>query len=306
MLVIGDMMLDHYIWGDVNRISPEAPVPVVQANRDAFTAGGAANVAINAASLGMKVSLAGVIGSDESGRSLLKILDNHDVATSNCSISNEVATIIKTRVMARNQQLCRIDRESPFHRYDQLLIESLKDSIALADVIILSDYAKGSISQRLVDQIIAHASNSKGYLCIDPKPSRKLEYKNIGLMTPNRSEALMLAGIPEPFPGDPYPIEKVCAAINQKFSPKLLVVTLGADGMVVSNNGKIDHFLPAKAQEVFDVSGAGDTVIATLAGAIAAGASPVEAAQFSNHAASIVVSKMGTAIVTPEEMLQTH
>ena len=304
MLVIGDMMLDHYIWGDVNRISPEAPVPVLHVTKETYTAGGAANVAINAASLGIRTSLIGVIGDDEQGKTLLGVLQCKGVNTSACVTSTKVATIIKTRAMARNQQLCRIDRESVAPLYDLLTMEDLQDAVAATDVIILSDYAKGAISQRLVDDLLAYAAEHKIKICMDPKPSRQLQFRNVGLMTPNRHEALLLANIPEPSHAEPYPIEAVCAAIDQKFSPQLLVVTLGADGMVVSTKGKIDCRLPAQAQEVFDVSGAGDTVIATLAAAIAIGASPRDAAQFANHAASIVVSKMGTATVTPEEMMK--
>lgn len=304
LLVIGDMMLDHYIWGDVNRISPEAPVPVLHVNKETYTAGGAANVAINASSLGIRTSLIGVIGDDEQGKTLLGVLQKKGVDTSACVTSAQVATIIKTRAMARNQQLCRIDRESAARLYDQLMLETLKEVIAAADVIIISDYAKGAITQQLVDELLAYTAAHKIKLCMDPKPARQLQFKNIGLITPNRHEALLLANLPEPAHAEPYPIEQVCAAIHEKFAPQLLVVTLGADGMVVSTNGKIDHRLPAQAQEVFDVSGAGDTVIATLAAAIATGASAKEAAQFANHAASIVVSKMGTATVTPEEMLK--
>ena len=302
MLVIGDIMLDHYVWGDVNRISPEAPVPVVHVNRETYTPGGAANVAINAAALGMATSLIGVIGSDDAGVTLQKLLEKHHVCAQGSLLSADAATIIKTRVMARNQQLCRIDRESPAHRYARLDAGEMSEAIQAADVIILSDYAKGVFSQELLDAIIGLSSRHNKLLAMDPKPSRMLDFKNIGLITPNRQEALLLAGLPEPGQGEEYPLEKICATIDRKFSPRLLVVTLGADGMAVCRKGKVEDVLPTRAQEVFDVSGAGDTVIATLSAALAAGAEPREAAQFANHAAGIVVSKMGTAHITPEEM----
>lgn len=306
ILVIGDLMLDHYIWGDVHRISPEAPVPVVQAMRETHTAGGAANVALNLASLGLGVSVCGSLGMDEAGERLRLLLEGKGINAEGCFKIDGLSTMVKTRVVVRTQQLCRIDREAERSAYgiDEVAGsgELLAKLIGNCDALILSDYAKGVITQELMNQCFELATKHGKLLAIDPKPTRMLDFQGAGLMTPNRHEALELAGIPEPSIGEEYPLEAVCWNIHAKHSPELLVVTLGADGMVVSEGGKVVEVLPTSAREVFDVSGAGDTVIATLTAALAAGANPTDAAKFANIAAGIVVSKVGTAVVTPGEI----
>jgi rfaE bifunctional protein kinase chain/domain len=302
VLVIGDLMLDHYIWGDVQRISPEAPVPVVHATHETHTAGGAANVAYNLASLGIPVSLAGALGDDSFGKSLLTLLGNAGIDTSLCAASASRPSIVKTRVIARNQQLCRIDHEAASSSYQFEISSALEDAVKHSDAIIVSDYAKGVISQELLHFLIAQAQAHGKIIAVDPKPSRQLEFRGASLITPNRHEALQLADLPEPDYGAAYPLDEVCARIFERFAPELLVVTLGAEGMALSTEGKVDHLLPTFAREVFDVSGAGDTVIATLTAALASGASVREAASFANTAAGIVVSKVGTAVVTPDEI----
>lgn len=308
ILVVGDLMLDHYIWGDVHRISPEAPVPVVQAMRETHTAGGAANVALNLASLGLGVSVCGSLGEDEAAEKLCHLLEEKGIDAQGCFKIDGLSTMVKTRVVVRTQQLCRIDREAARSAYgiDGVVGsgELLEKLIAGCDAMILSDYAKGVITQELMDRCFSLATQHGKLLAVDPKPARRLQFQGAGLMTPNRHEALELAGIPEPSLGEGYPLEDVCRNIHAKYSPKLLVVTLGADGMVVSKEGKVIEVLPTSAREVFDVSGAGDTVIATLAAALAAGASPVDAAKFANLAAGVVVSKVGTATVSPDEIKQ--
>lgn len=307
ILVIGDLMLDHYIWGDVHRISPEAPVPVVQAMRESHTAGGAANVALNLASLGVRVSVCGAVGKDDAGDKLCQLLEEKSIATTGCFRLPGLSTMVKTRVIVRTQQLCRIDREAARAAYGiddvEGVDEWLSERIGDCDAVILSDYAKGVVTQQLMDRCFVLAAQHGTLLAVDPKPTRMLHFKGAGLMTPNRHEALELAGLPEPEPGEPYPLEAVCMSIHEKHAPALLVVTLGADGMVVSAGGKIVERLPTTAREVFDVSGAGDTVIATLTAALAAGAGPVDAANFANLAAGVVVSKVGTATVSPDEVL---
>lgn len=309
-LVIGDLMLDHYIWGDVNRISPEAPVPVVHAARDSHTAGGAANVALNLASLGARASLVGVLGADANAETLLNLLGAAGIDSSGCIRCESTSTIVKTRVIVRTQQLCRIDREAPRVTY---AIDAFPETAGLldrlicgVDAIILSDYAKGMITQGLLDQVFKIAAEHGKLLAVDPKPSRHLRFRGAGLITPNRHEALELAGLVEPALGEPYPLEEACRLIHEKYAPELLVITLGADGMAICRNGEIIQNLPTRAREVFDVSGAGDTVIATFTAALAAGASAVEAAHFANLAAGIVVSKVGTATATPEEFLDSQ
>jgi rfaE bifunctional protein kinase chain/domain len=300
VLVIGDLMLDHYIWGDVHRISPEAPVPVVHAARDSETAGGAANVALNLAALGAKTSVVGVLGDDAHGETLRAILSAAGIDTTGCRTSDGAPTIVKTRVIARNQQLCRIDREAPRANYAiDVLPGSLDDlaiAIAGADAVIFSDYAKGAITQPLLDALLPVAGKHATLVAIDPKPSRKLDFRGIQLITPNRHEALELAGLPEAAPGEAYPLAETARRIHQTHAPENLIITLGADGMAICRNGEVESVLPTRAREVFDVSGAGDTVIATLTAALAAGADASSAAHLANLAAGDVVSKMGTAV----------
>jgi len=307
VLVIGDLMLDHYIWGDVHCISPEAPVPIIHTTRDTHTAGGAANVALNLASLGIQASLLGTLGQDTNGDTLVRLLENAGIDFSHCLRHDHTATIVKTRVIARTQQLCRIDREDPRASYciDALpAIPSLLDHlIKNADAVILSDYAKGVITQPLLDAVSTLSAKHEKLLAVDPKPARRLQFTGANLITPNRHEALELAGLPEPDCGEIYPLTAVCRLIHQKFAPGLLVITLGADGMAICRDGEIVKTLPTLAREVFDVSGAGDTVIATLTAALAVGADAESAAHFANRAAGIVVSKMGTATPTPAELL---
>lgn len=310
ILVIGDVMLDHYIWGEVTRISPEAPVPVIHVMRESHTAGGAANVALNLAALGGQASLIGAFGNDEAGKNLVQILGQASIDFSACVIRPEIATIVKTRVIARTQQLCRIDREAARHSYaidTAANIETAFDAaFATADAIIISDYAKGVVTQSLMDRLLALADARGLLIAVDPKPARNLRFRGVGLITPNRHEALELAELPEPGPGETYPLEEVCRRIHHRLSPKLLVVTLGADGMAVSRDGEVEHVLATAAREVFDVSGAGDTVIASLTAALAAGATAEEAAGLANLAAGVVVSKMGTATATPAEILNAY
>lgn len=307
ILVIGDVMLDHYIWGDVNRISPEAPVPVLQVMRESHSAGGAANVALNIAALGGKASLIGMLGDDEAAKHLARMFGAAAIDFSRCVVNPAVATIVKTRVVARTQQLCRIDREAARNAYAldatvdlDFLLES---AIAQADAVIVSDYAKGVITQPLMDRILALADARELLIAVDPKPARHLNLRGVGLLTPNRHEALKLAGLPEPGPGESYPLEEICRRIHDALAPQLLVITLGHDGMAVSRDGRIAHRLATEAREIFDVCGAGDTVVATLTAALASGASAVEAATLANRAAGVVVSKMGTGTATPEEIL---
>lgn len=303
ILVIGDMMLDHYVWGDVYRISPEAPVPVVHAERDTYIAGGSANVALNLANLGINTSLLGYCGNDEAGTKLLEILNQHNVNVIKTNVNADVPTIIKTRVVVRNQQLCRIDREAKITAYN--IDDNINFEEILKDVhaVIISDYAKGVITQSLIDKLFSFSKGSDLLICVDPKPSRRLSIKGAGLITPNRSEALLLAGIPEPYPGSEYPINEICKRIHELYEPDLLVITLGADGMAVCQGGKVLKHLPTEAKEVYDVSGAGDTVVATITAALASGSNIIAAATLANVAAACVVSHFGTAPIVLNELI---
>ncbi len=303
ILVVGDVMLDHYIWGDATRISPEAPVPVVDIARDSWTAGGAANVALNIASLGAKCAVAGYIGDDEAGTKLTAILHEKKIAT--LPTPGEAPTIVKTRVLVQHQQLCRLDREAPPAAYqfpgaqtDALLARELE----ACDAVIMSDYAKGILNDDLVARItkLAHAGGK--FIALDPKPRRQLAFRDLDLITPNKREALQLAGM-ETLPHAKFPAAEVCARLHQRYATKHLVITLGEDGMLLSSDGKILKTIPTAAREVYDVSGAGDTSLAGLVLALAAGASLESAAHFANAAAGVVVGKLGTATVTPQELV---
>ncbi len=303
ILVVGDVMLDHYIWGDATRISPEAPVPVVDIARDSWTAGGAANVALNIASLGARCSVAGFIGTDEAGARLQTILHSKRIAT--LPTPGVAPTIVKTRVLVQHQQLCRLDREAPpsaYHVSPSRIEALLRDEIAACDAIILSDYAKGILNDEVVGRLTSLARAAGKFIALDPKPRRKLTFHGLDLITPNKREALQLAGI-EPLPHTPFPAADVCARLHELYATRNLVVTLGEEGMLLSAGGKIMKTIPTAAREVFDVSGAGDTALAGLVLALAAGANLETAAHFSNAAAGVVVGKLGTATVTPKELV---
>lgn len=305
ILVVGDLMLDHYLWGDATRISPEAPVPVVKADRDTYTAGGAANVASNLRALGVAVDLVGAVGADAGAEKLRAILGGRGVLLDDILPDPARSTIQKTRVMCRNQQLCRIDREDAPPAYAlpaDYVAKTLPARIAAADAVIISDYAKGVVTSDVIRAIRRLAGPDK-LVALDPKPRTSLEFYDMGLITPNRSEALQLAQIQGVGPSDPFPAAEVCRILHERYATRLLVVTLGADGMLLSADGVPLRQIPTAARAVFDVSGAGDTVAAVLTAALAAGADPEKAAQLANQAAGVVVEKIGTATATPAEIL---
>ncbi len=303
ILVIGDVMLDHYIWGDATRISPEAPVPVVDIARDTWTAGGAANVALNLASLGAHCTVAGFVADDEAGRKLTAILQAQSIAI--LPTPGTGATIVKTRVLVQHQQLCRLDRESAPAAYQFSARQAemlLGAAIKTADAVILSDYAKGILTDKLVAKVTQLARAAGKFVALDPKPKRRLKFRDLDLITPNRRESYELAGM-EPDPHTPYPAVEICRRIHRTHATRNLVITLGEDGMLLSAGGKIIRTIPTAAREVFDVSGAGDTALSSLVLALTAGATLEEAAHFANAASGVVVGKLGTATVTPEELL---
>ncbi|MFP6854895.1 MAG: PfkB family carbohydrate kinase [Opitutales bacterium] len=305
VLVVGDAMLDHYVWGDVTRVSPEAPVPVVRVESDSYVAGGAANVALNAASFGAEVILCGWIGRDEPGDRLAAVLGERGVKFDEAFRRSDCGTICKSRIMARNQQLCRVDRELLPEAYalnSERDREPIDARLAEADAVILSDYGKGFVDNALIERMLTKRASSKTIVALDPKPRRRLRHEGIDLLTPNRTEALELAGLDKEG-GGTFPADRVCSLIHERHAPRYLAVTLGARGMLLSEGGELGETIPTAAREVFDVSGAGDTVISTLTLALAAGASFREAAVLSNAAAGLVVGKVGTATTEPEEIL---
>jgi len=302
ILVVGDVMLDHYIWGDATRISPEAPVPVIDIARDSWTAGGAANVALNLASLGAQCTVVGHFGADESGRRLEDLLRERGIES--VSTPGEAPTIVKTRVLVRQQQLCRLDREAAPAAYEVPLgplTALIGPALAACDAVILSDYAKGILNNTVLRELTRLARAKGKLIALDPKPRRGLAFDGLDLITPNKREALQLAGL-EPSPHAPFPAAEVCARLHERHATRHLVVTLGEEGMLLSTGGKVRKVIPTAAREVFDVSGAGDTALAGLVLALAAGSSLERAAHFANAAAGVVVGKLGTATVTPAEL----
>ncbi|HEY1849065.1 MAG TPA: PfkB family carbohydrate kinase [Opitutaceae bacterium] len=303
ILVIGDLMLDHYIWGDATRISPEAPVPVVDIARDSWTGGGAANVALNIAALGARCTLFGPLGPDEAGLRLRSILRDKGIEV--VASPGTVATIVKTRVLVQRQQLCRLDRESLPSAYGvdpARAARVLAKAIRQSDAIILSDYAKGLLTDGLVARVTQMGRASGAFIALDPKPRHPLAFHGLDLITPNKREALQLAGI-ESAPGLPFPAAEVCARLHERFATRNLVVTLGEDGMLLGAGSRVLKAIPTAAREIFDVSGAGDTALAGLVLALNSGAGLEEAAHFANVAAGVVVGKLGTATVSPQELL---
>jgi D-beta-D-heptose 7-phosphate kinase/D-beta-D-heptose 1-phosphate adenosyltransferase len=297
-------MLDHYIWGDASRISPEAPVPVVDIARDTWTGGGAANVALNIAALGGKCTLFGFFGDDEHGVRLRAILRDRGVGL--LAAPGAGRTIVKTRVLVRHQQLCRLDRESAPSAYSVdparaggLLGKAIKSS----DAVILSDYAKGLLSDGLVSTVARLVREAGKFVALDPKPKHRLAFSGLDLITPNKREALQLAGL-DLEPGAAFPAAEVCARLHERYATKNVVVTLGEEGMLLSAAGRVVKAIPTAAREIFDVSGAGDTALAALVLALNSGAALEEAAHFANAAAGVVVAKLGTAIVSPDELLE--
>lgn len=303
VLIIGDVMLDHDIWGDAERLSPEAPVPVIDVKSDTYTAGGAANVALNVAALGAKAVVAGFFGRDDAGKRLGGILTQKGIVT--LPTPGSGATIVKTRVLARRQQVCRLDRESPLHDYalDPATIQAtFEKAVRACDAVIFADYAKGLLTDELVARVTALAREHGKLVAVDPKPRRRLKFHAPDVLAPNRKEALQLAGI-EAEPHQPFPAAEICARIYEQYRPRHLVITLSEDGMLLSHQGRAGRVIPTTPRAVFDIAGTSEAVIASLTLALGAGAVLEEAAQLANAAAGIVGAKTGTATVTPAEIL---
>jgi D-glycero-beta-D-manno-heptose-7-phosphate kinase len=310
ILVLGDVMLDQFLWGHVARISPEAPVPVVEFERESFMPGGAANVARNLVDLNAQTELFGVVGQDDAARKMRRLLSQHKIGCSGVVANSNRRTSIKTRIVAHQQQVVRVDRESRHdvdEKVSRRLLTVLEKKLNAASALILGDYGKGVVTQPLLDEIKKLCRERGIWLSFDPKPVHNLNLQNLSLITPNRKEAFEMARLPDDTrsnnPLNDKNLMRVAEKLLADLSPAVLLITLGDHGMLLCQRGQKPFHIPTMAQEVFDVSGAGDTVIASFTLAIAAGASPVEAAIFSNHAAGIVVGKVGTATVHPEELL---
>ncbi|MEA3221609.1 MAG: D-glycero-beta-D-manno-heptose-7-phosphate kinase [Thermodesulfobacteriota bacterium] len=295
--VVGDLILDEYIWGDVERISPEAPVPVVDVQRQSIKLGGAGNVAKNLVSLGAKVILGGVVGEDSSGRTMKELFTQEGIINSPILVVPDRPTSIKTRIIAHTQQVVRIDKEerSPIH--DDVrgrLVDFLEHGIKDIDAVIISDYGKGVVGKELIDKLVILASENGLLVSVDPKERNFPFYRGVGLITPNTKELSYGASIP--IRGDDDILE-AAHKIKSLLDCKMVLVTRGEKGMsLLDTGGKITH-IPTSAKAVYDVTGAGDTVIACFTLALVSGASPIEAAMISNVAAGIVVSEIGTVSV---------
>ncbi len=302
ILIVGDLILDEFVWGDTSRISPEAPVPVVLVERESLMPGGAANVANNICALGAKAYLVGAIGRDEHGRRLEKILKDKGVDLEGVVSDSERPTTLKTRVVARHQQIVRIDRErtSPLSEpVNKDMLDYIKEKIKEVDGVIIEDYGKGVITPRLLREIVPLAKRHSKIITVDPKEEHSLYYKGTTAITPNRKEAEAMAGIKAT---DDESLNRLGKALLRKLKLKAAVITLGEHGMrVFERGGKVTH-IPTVAQEVFDVSGAGDTVIATFTVSLGAGARMIEAAHISNFAGGIVVGKVGVATTSQAEL----
>lgn len=312
VLVIGDFILDQFIWGTVDRISPEAPVPVVRVNRESYMPGGSLNAAHNVHALGGKVYPCGVLGRDLEGRMLLKVLRQRNIDTGGIVYDASRPTSIKTRVIAHSQQVVRFDREKD-HLISaddcKKIFKFVREKIKEVSAVVIEDYGKGVIQPALLKDIVSLARKFRKPVIVDPKEKNFSYYHGVTVITPNRKEAyngfeILGAGrlTKVKTPHEKPLLEAVGKGLMKSLKSEAVLMTLGEGGMALfEKSGEITR-IPTAAQEVYDVSGAGDTVVATLALSIAAGAKMREAAILSNLAAGIVVGKLGTATVLPDEL----
>jgi D-beta-D-heptose 7-phosphate kinase/D-beta-D-heptose 1-phosphate adenosyltransferase len=308
ILVIGDMMMDRFLWGKVSRISPEAPVPIVVVEDETYLLGGAANVGNNIQSLGGKVSLCGVIGDDELGQRMKRELATKGIDAQGVFVESGRQTTVKTRVIAHQhpyqQQLVRIDRETTDHLRPSIL-RSLSDYLAgnleRFQGVVISDYGKGLLTRPLTQALIERAKKEKKFVMVDPKPKNFSFYQGATVVTPNAKEASEASGTAIV---DPPSLRKAGRVLLERLECEALVITRGEEGMTIFEAGREPLNVATVARDVYDVTGAGDTVIGTMALARGAGASIELAARLANYAAGIVVGKMGTATVNREELMK--
>jgi D-beta-D-heptose 7-phosphate kinase/D-beta-D-heptose 1-phosphate adenosyltransferase len=310
VLVIGDLMLDEFIWGKVSRISPEAPVPVVNVTGESYYPGGAANVARNVREFTSGIAVMGILGDDAPGRRLLALLDASGIDTSAVQKVPGASTTVKTRIIARNQQVVRVDRESTAAltaAQTELAMNSLEGMIGNLDAVIVADYGKGFLTQPLADRICRTARAHGKVLTVDPHPHTSLAWIGATAVKPNRQEAFIAAGLPISDPVVPVmsdrPLIEAGERLLQRWEAKSVLITLGEHGMLLFTKGAPAYHTPTRAKDVFDVSGAGDTAIAVFTLGLSAGVTALEAAELANRASGIVVGKLGTATVGPEELV---
>ena len=304
IVVLGDVMLDEFVWGDVTRISPEAPVPVVDIRRESVHLGGAANVLANLVALGAKACVIGVVGRDQAGERLRATLDGASPIqrADHLVVDNSRPSTVKTRIIAHSQLVVRADRElrNPVSgQTEDKIIDLLKEAIRNADAFVVSDYDKGVVTHRILGEILPLAYKRMPVL-IDPKLRNLLSYRPATLVTPNHHEALRMANLEEDSDGG---LHRAAQVLRERLECDAVLITRGDRGMLLLEGNSEPIYVETAAREVYDVTGAGDTVIASLAASLAVGASMEAAANLANHAAGIVVGKVGTATASPGELL---
>jgi D-beta-D-heptose 7-phosphate kinase/D-beta-D-heptose 1-phosphate adenosyltransferase len=304
VLVLGDVMLDRFVYGSVARVSPEAPIPVLEVSRSVDSAGGAANVARNVASIGANVTLVGVVGNDVWAADLREQIATSAAIDAQLIVDFERPTTVKTRYVADGQQMLRADREmrtSLGEDVERRVLQQFEDSLRHADVVVLSDYAKGVLSERVIRAAIRAARDANKPVIVDPKARDLGKYTGATVLTPNRSEIQAACGFEC---ATDETVENAARSFLDKNVCDAMVVTRGKDGMSVVSKGQAAVHLRTMARQVFDVSGAGDTAVAAMSLGLAAGANIVSAATLANWAAGIVVGKLGTAVVTAPELIE--
>jgi len=305
ILVIGDLILDEYLFGNVDRISPEAPVPVVWVRKEKHALGGSGNVIQNLASLGVSSVVMGRVGNDAACQTLKSLLSEQKVSTNDFALltSESLPTILKTRIIASNQQICRVDREEilPLTKSEEdIVLEKLKEKINECSAVIISDYDKGYLTERVIRECINLAKKREVIVTVDPQISHFFQYKFIDIMTPNHHEAGKALGRKLNSEKD---IEDACIEISDQIEPKALMITRGEKGMSIYDAAlKKFYHIPTVAREVFDVTGAGDTVISIYTAFLAAGLNIWESSLVANASAGVVVGKIGTATVSTSEI----
>ena len=304
VVVVGDLMLDRFLWGSVSRISPEAPVPVVRLQSESASLGGAGNVARNVRSLGGRVDLIGILGPDAAGAQFRDALRREELSDSAILDVPDRGSTVKTRVIAHHQQVVRIDRESTAavpEEVENRLVEIVLDRLLDAGALLISDYDKGAVTPRILGRILPAAAEAGLVVAIDPKPANYEHYRPATVITPNAQEAGIMAALRD---RDDAGLEKAGETIRKHLGCKAVLVTRGEEGMTLIRAGTLPLTIPASAREVFDVTGAGDTVISALTLSLVAGGTLEEAATLANAAAGCAVGKLGTAVVQPEEILR--
>ena len=308
--VIGDLMLDEFVWGKVGRISPEAPVPVVEVTGESFYPGGAANVARNLREFVDQIAVIGLLGKDRSGQQLRELLVDQRMDVSNAIEDGTFHTVVKTRIIARHQQVVRVDREqftNPSAAQIGKVVAAVRKNIQDTDAIIFEDYGKGFLTTELVSQITHDARRQGKIVAADPNLRHSVDWRNVTVVKPNRAEAFLAAGIPWREPDDAplkdADLRRAGEALLRKWQTKYLLVTLGEHGMMLFQEKEELHYIATKARQVFDVSGAGDTAIALFTLGLVCEATPTEAAEIANHGSAVVVSKLGTATVARDELI---